>query len=400
MTVFPEPPTLQDARSRWWRSGFFAYLGYGLFALLLAVAMLEIGAHIGLSALHHWHKPTVVDITPSNPAYKPFSWAAECMKEQSARLGRRNAYFPFRLWGLTEAHGECINQDPSPLGVVRRTSNPANPACRNQPEIKIWVLGGSTVYGTLIPDWATLPSYLSQTLNSASRCVEVTNLGVESYASNQELLLLMEELKLGHVPNVVLMYDGFNDADVGTSVSGPATHLGYASFKERVEGAPEAYLEPLRRTAMWRFALKVADFFTRRGPARVSGAESRERAVSTLNNYEQNLRMARALGAAFGFKVCAFWQPALIYGHKPLVPYEKELLQLASGTAYPFQALAPVYAEAERRARADGQFMFLGGIFDGETQPLYLDWVHLNPSGNALAAQALAQRMEGCFLSQ
>jgi hypothetical protein len=102
------------------------------------------------------------------------------------------------------------------------------------------------------------------------------------------------------------------------------------------------------------------------------------------------------LGETYGFKVCAFWQPAIIYGSKPLVPYEREFLDLSFQPAFRFQPLAPVYQEAERRSQG-GQFHFLGHLLDTETQPLYLDWVHLNPAGNEIVAKTVASLLAGCL---
>src|SRR5262249_24957697 len=135
----------------------------------------------------------------------------------------------------------------------------------------------------------------------------------------------------------------------------------------------------------------------RKGVPRVPDALLPERARQTLDNYLQNLKVFLTLGEVYGFKICAFWQPSLIYGRKRPVPYEHQFLELSTTEAYPFAALAPVYREAALRAQQGQQFAFLGDIFDGNTQPIYLDWVHLNPEGNRIVAQALARQLESCL---
>jgi hypothetical protein len=376
--------------------GAFTYVGYVVVSLLVSTLALELGSRVVLRVYRHFHRVTVADIAPDNPAYSGYSWARECMDEQKVRLKTRQAYFPFRIWGVTEFHGECTNNDVAALGAVRRTINPSSSACANQPKTSVWMLGGSTVYGTLIPDWGTLPSYLSRELNTASNCVEVTNLGVEAYATNQELMLLIEALKSGHIPDLVIFYDGFNDADVGTSLPGPNSHMGYQTIKGRIEGSAAAGLEFLRRSGTWQLAFEMSKPLGRKGPMRVAAKDVRVRAAATLDNYEENLAIARMLGKAYGFKICAFWQPTIIYGHKLLVTHEQQLLDLSFSANYPFQSLSPVYEEAKRRAREHGSFIFLGGIFDGTQEPLYLDWVHLNPRGNELAAREVARHIREC----
>jgi len=370
---------------------FFTSLGYLVFSLILAAILLEIASRLILSAYQHFHRSTVAEFAADNPAFSSFSWARECLEEQSVTSKQRHTYFPFRIWGVTEFHGSCINNDMTDMGAVRRTVNPPNPTCSTNAATNVWVLGGSTVYGTGIPDWATLPSYLAREVNTTARCIHVINLGVEGYASNQELLFLLEQLKAGKRPDVVVFYDGFNDADFGTMLSGnPTPHMGFAGIKGRLEGKVASRFDFLKGLGMWRLAEQATKSWGRSGTPRAPASELRARAEKALSNYEENLKIAKQLGKAYGFRVDAFWQPAIIYGHKPLVNYEQQLLQLSLSAAYPFHSLLPVYEEAQRRASGDGTFIFLGDIFDSTQEPLYLDWVHLNPRGNEIAARALA----------
>ena len=376
---------------------FFTYCGFAVCSLIAVVSLLEIASHAVLSLQHRSSWQIGSDIAAHDPSFSAFPWARECVDEQQRRLKTRNLYFPFRIWGNSQWHDSCVNNDVTALGTVRRTINPGNSACNGKLPANIWMLGGSTVYGTRIPDWATLPSYLSKQLNAGSNCVEVTNLGVEGYVTNQEVLLLIEKLKTGKVPDLVVFYDGFNDADVGTAPQGPGTHLGYLTTKAHLEGSLAGRMDFLKRTALWQLALEISEPLGRKGPPRVAVDRLHSSAVETLNNYEANLRTARALGREFGFRVCAFWQPAVIYGEKPQAPYEQLLLKLSSGQRYPFLALAPVYKEAEKRATGKSTFVFLADVFDAVGEPVYLDWVHLNPAGNEIVARAMAPYVEACL---
>jgi lysophospholipase L1-like esterase len=372
-----------------------SFLARSFVVLLISLVLLEIAGRVGLALWPLIHRAAVTDMVSGNPAYVSLPWAADCMKEQ--KLRERDTYFPFRLWGVTESHGNCINNDATDLGIVRRTINPPNPACTSNPRLRVWVFGGSAAYGTLIPDWATLPSQLSRILNTSSRCVEISNLGVEGYVTNQELLLLIEQLKAGRRPDVVILYDGFNDADAGTSLPGPVAHLRYTTMRHRMEGGLSTKVDILPHLAIWRFAQALSGPRGRKGLPRVPDTQLPDRGNQTLNNYLQNLKIIRMLGETYRFKVCAFWQPSLIYGHKPLVPYERQFLELSTTEAFPFAALAPVYREAAQRSQHEGQFVFLGDIFDDSSQPLYLDWVHLNPEGNQLVAQVMARQLDSCL---
>src|ERR1700685_615056 len=148
---------------------FFTYVGLAVCCLVAIASLLEIGSRAVLALYHHSHWKIGAD--PDDPAFSAFPWARECVEEQPLRLKARGTYFPFRIWGNSEWHGACINNDVTELGAVRRTINPVNPAGGGRRKTNIWVLGGSTVYGTRVPDWGTLPSYLSKQLNTGSNCV-------------------------------------------------------------------------------------------------------------------------------------------------------------------------------------------------------------------------------------
>jgi lysophospholipase L1-like esterase len=138
-------------------------------------------------------------------------------------------------------------------GVWRRTINSTGPGCE---KLELWMFGGSTLYGTGVPDWATLPSFLSRDLNSAQLgCVVVTNFGVEGYVTNQEVMLLMEQLKIGRHPNIVIFYDGVNDSYAGAVEPGiPRAHVSLSIIKALVEGTLAGRLDFLRNS----YALQLA----------------------------------------------------------------------------------------------------------------------------------------------
>jgi hypothetical protein len=120
--------------------------------------------------------------------------------------------------------------------------------------------------------------------------------------------------------------------------------------------------------------------------------ELHRKEVAALDNYEANLSFVKALSKAYGFKLYCFWQPSLYYGHKPLVPFEREKVNASNPqTDYWSPAIIAGYPEAETRSAATGDFVFLGGMFDSVRDPLYLDMVHLDPLGNELVANNIAE---------
>jgi lysophospholipase L1-like esterase len=291
-------------------------------------------------------------------------------------------------------HGKYFNNDEHPNGVWRRTVDPSSVRCE-QNRISVWIFGGSTVYGTGVPDDATLPSYLSRRLNRDGRaCVVVTNLGSESFVTTQELILLVQLLKRGGRPNIVIFYDGFNDAHLGMQTADPSeTHYGIVQIKARAEGSVAGRFDFIHKL----YAVRVIDAARQlfRHPAPLSNEATRSRATSVLDNYQANHEIAFALGQAYHFQFYGFWQPMLFYGNKPLDAFERRITQLDTGRSARFDArpVLAAYQEAARRA-PQPEFVFLANLFDSASAPLYIDEAHLGPRGNELAADAIAKYIE------
>jgi lysophospholipase L1-like esterase len=383
-----------ESRSR----RIFAFIGSALIALILVMLLLELGAHVALAA-YYWVWPDTQDnFADSSPAYSAYPWSAEFWKEEKLRWKKQHGtYEPFRVWGVAPWHSEYVNTDESVNGTWRRTINADGTACQKQKRIEVWMFGGSTLYGTGVPDFATLPSYLSRDLNVAGvTCAIVSNFGAEGYVTNQEVLLLMEQLKAGRRPDLVIFYDGVNDSYAGAVSPGvPDAHISLGSIKARVEGSLAGRLDFLRDSSALQLARLALNSVRRVNAAEAKNEQVESKAVATLDNYEANLRMAQTLAQAYGFRVLSFWQPAFVYGHKPLAPFE---MRVAGNEAWAnsYRILNTVYTEAERRAEIHGDFVFLGRIFDSTNEPFYIDkWMHLDPQGNELVAGAIAKYAQG-----
>jgi lysophospholipase L1-like esterase len=369
-----------------------SFLGYSVVLAVLAVALLELASWTILR-IHPIGEQAGIESQQRSPVYAGVEWAGEFWQEETSRQRKHTVYVPFRLWSVTNWHGKYINNDPGMRGVWRRTMNPAN--CGPPYTVTVWTFGGSTMYGTAVPDWATIPSYLSRDLNARSRdCVVVSNFGVEGYVTDQELILLGEQLKAGGHPNIVIFYDGINDAALAYAPSSPPdAHFYFHMIKTRIEGSLSGRLDFLHRSDAVRLAEEVLAGLRPAKSFASLYADSQPNVVIALDNYEANMRLVRVLGEAYKFKLYCFWQPILIYDHKPLVPFEQQMVardtSVDSAFAW-FRTIADVYRQAELRAAKNGNFVFLGNVFDSTREPIYVDEAHLGPRGNELVAQAIA----------
>ncbi len=124
----------------------------------------------------------------------------------------QNGHWQIHPWtGLVsrEFNGAYLNIDDD---GVRQTSLP-NPDYDEQPPLKIWLFGGSTMFGWGLGDEWTIASslqvYLQERISDYQ--IQVTNFGAPIYTSSQELALFIANLRLQEAPHAIVFMDGLND---------------------------------------------------------------------------------------------------------------------------------------------------------------------------------------------
>lgn len=318
------------------------------------------------------------------PVYDGAPWARTLLHEEAAMRAQGVLYVPYVLWRRPEFHGTYLNIDEHGL---RRTVWPADLAATPK---RVFVFGGSTLWGVGVPDGSTIPSLLNAALG---RDYQVFNFGEHGHVSGQELNRLLGELVRGNVPDVVIFYDGINDAYVGMyAPAEPGAHVDLERAAPVVVADTNDLLAELvrRYSTTYRALRWLSDRVTSRRAERAREAKaSRDiepRAKDTIGIWLERGSVVRALGARYGFRSLFFWQPTLLWGKKPLQPYEGVLAGGVGPVAT--RAIRAAYDEAEKRLAAaeDTGAHFIARIFDDETRPVYIDWAHVGPQGNRTIA--------------
>jgi lysophospholipase L1-like esterase len=298
-------------------------------------------------------------------------------------------------WRLRPYHGQYINIDEQ---GIRRTWNASSAPAPNQ--VRIFMFGGSTLWGYGARDEFTIPSLVARKLSGDPRPPWVVNFGEAGYVSTQELITLMLELRKGNVPDVAVFYDGVNDA--------------WAAFQANAPGLPQNEINRVaefntRERLNWRrgFVEKLGLYRFARGltVALASGGQdtpARGRfmdpalAAAVVETYLGNVRLVNALAREYGFKTVFFWQPT-IYSKQVLSP-EEERWRL-TGTRRPGRG-APAFAEEYRafneafrhrmKTSAIEGLVDLSGVFERERGTIFIDRFHISEVGNERVADAMA----------
>jgi lysophospholipase L1-like esterase len=267
--------------------------------------------------------------------------------------------------------------------------------------VRIVVLGGSAAFGSgASSDAATFPARLEAALRARSqRDVEVVNAGAPAYVSGQELARLTFEV-LDLEPNVVIVYNGFNDLNSPLLFDSRPGYPSNFSWLERT-----AQFNSFRRLLAYRIQLGVHEsglgFWARRVAGVRDGVLLTAPAADAdiLETYRRNLERMVVLLQARGVRVVCVFQPTLLAKRRRTAAEEEVVAYMERrhpGYARRFVALLPGAVEAMRRVTsARGvAFVDLSSVFDDAAETIFFDTAHVTDRGNALIAERLAPETE------
>lgn len=318
----------------------------------------------------------------------------------------RIVYEPYTIWDRRFYRGELINID---IQGFRATANNSD-----APDaLSVWVFGGSTVWGEAAPDHETIPSFLSQYLNDWGVDSTVENLGERGFVSTQEVVFLYRELQAGGRPDIVLFYDGINDAAAASNWPEiPGSHLSLHRIRDRFEFGEipsERRRDLIRSLGIYQAARIVLDRLEARNRAaperrpqgdvqlqpRFLDANFDYLANQALDVWMSNRETVAALADEFRFVPIFVLQPSLWTEGKPLHVSEIGILSehLESRAMTHIMAVRAEMSSVLQSRRSAGTLPpnvhDFSGIFAAIDAPLYIDYVHTAGPGNRIAARAL-----------
>lgn len=311
-------------------------------------------------------------------------------------------YHPFIMWRSAPVNLPLMNVNQN---GIRRTS------CIPQIEgTRIFALGGSAMWGWMVPDSSTIPSCLQKEFNSIPGFeASVTNLAQNAWVSSQEVMELMLRLRAGDVPDLLIFYNGVNDIFASFENGRAGTIIGNWSIDKRLSepehqpaGSWDAIIHLLRNTntfVLMDYLIGVEPDVTAPAVRFVAAAScfddprydmahlARETAAVYLANY----RIVEALSREYGFQFYFFLQPLLYYetddshaGTSGLTATEDERLLEFIGMTY-----SMILDQQDDCPR----LIPIQGIFDGEDTEVFIDLCHLNVLGNEKVAAWIAEYM-------
>ena len=384
--------------------GFAATLAH-----LVAVIWIQIGLTLVLFGIVSMAAGAVVkrmrhaqDQVPDPiEAYQGKPWAAEYFK---SLYQVRMRWYPYVYWKGTPMTSRYLNIDPNGNRV---TWNPPHQAGDGRPPLRIFMMGGSTTWGTGVRDDHTLPSLLAHRFaHDPGYDLEISNLGQIGYVTTQELLQLYQLLRQGQRPDLVIFYDGINDCFTAyqngiagltqseffraeefsilgsswgrkklyrTAAHAALMSTGMADLVKMLEGKDNPNLAPHQIKPIIPYMAAPQDF---------EGPDAVERGVVDI--YLFNVQFVRMLAQRYKFRCLFYWQPT-VFSKNSLVPFERRLL---IGDPMRQEFFTGAYKLMAAAAGANG-IIDISEILNGRRQLDFIDPYHVNESANEIVADRM-----------
>ncbi|HET8646835.1 MAG TPA: hypothetical protein VFO85_15175, partial [Vicinamibacteria bacterium] len=259
-------------------------------------------------------------------------------------------------------------------------------------DARIFVMGGSTVWGYGAPDWETVPSHLAARLAAAGRPACVFNYGEDSWRTTQGVVELLLELRRGRRPDLVISVNGCNDVFTPFFLTGQAdVEWDYARSKPWLEELARpgrgsfAFLEA---SNTWALLRRLRDRWS--GPPSYPPPDDPEGlAEAVAQAYLRDLDAVDALGRSYGFRSLFVLQPLAVTGGKRLTAEEEAGVRRQLGASYELGRDAVQRTYTRLRASGRASLRDASGVFDAEAASVYIDACHFLPRGNRLLAERL-----------
>ncbi|MBI2884827.1 MAG: hypothetical protein HYY15_01480 [Candidatus Omnitrophica bacterium] len=353
-----------------------ATMYYGVLSLGAGVILVGVGECAARIALRLSGRISrSVEAAPSQ--YQGKAWVSALQREEAAV--NRYDYHPYVIWRRAPYAGEAITIEP---GGLRRTT-PVNCDDRSS---RIYMFGGSALWGTGSPDWGTIPSHVARALHDAGRPACVRNYGESAWVSRQEILQLMRLLAEGDVPDLAIFYDGWNEISARYQNGLPDAHANLYDVKQKFERSPARLL--WQATGVAKLYDRVATQLRLRKPYlerhRLREEPSAEVPASIRQRYLANVEIVDALSTHYGFKYAFFWQPMILAEEKVLTEEERRIVEVSSVHPDLTQLARETYRLMKDTRHP--HFAYFGDVFEQVPRTVYLDWVHVDPDANRLVA--------------
>jgi len=265
------------------------------------------------------------------------------------------------------------------------------------PQKKIYVFGGSTVWGTGSSDQFTIPSILQKKINSknSEKFYNVYNYGFSTLVSHQQFKLL-KQIKINK-GDIIIFYDGNNDiwqANINKNPYG--TIIGYNSenkviiFKNKIKFFlnNNSYFLQLIQKSRGKEKLECSNFNV-----------NKDQIKKNFKIYIEAIEKAKEYTMNKGGVFYHFFQPTL-FTRASKTEFEEYMISTMPSPIMPcnskngvFEAATNYYFNNYETFATKLNGYNLGSIFDKYDEDFFIDLTHVNSLGNKIIANKIFEKL-------
>jgi hypothetical protein len=310
---------------------------------------------------------------PDGQPLKPFDgaeWYPEWVRDMAWIENVNTAWQPLQPHRIGDVKTPLINVKDG----VRRSWHP--PACDCK-RLKVWMYGGSTMFGLGQRDAHTIASELARAAWRDGVALDIDNRGVVGDVHWQEANRYSWDLATYGPPDLVIFYDGINDTSATQTLVNRQEGDRYAQvdfqnddqWAHIIEANPQEQPDDLPGAEVLH-------------PKRVRIDDLGDYARLLWVRYERARKMSRNLSTDDHVPTYYMWQPNRL--SRPQVPGEPED---SEGSANGRQR------EVEITARIPDDVIDLTAVFDRSRRALFYDDQHHNEIGARIMGEAMYARL-------
>jgi hypothetical protein len=309
------------------------------------------------------------------PNYKDNKAYAEEIFKDYGRV--KHQYEPFTGWKCLPYEGKTL--------TISNDGERVNKTGLCQANAKsIHFFGGSTMWGEGSDDAHTIPAIF----NSINGNYEAFNHGQLAYNSRQELDALISLYARNVKPEVVVFYDGVNDAAFlcPKEITQLPAHRLVPMYREKIYAGNGKLLKQFAGKIFIQNIMKVVNKFSRTASSDSSPYDcvaNPAKAEAIAEMMMKNWEMAHEIVNSRGGKFIAILQPAAFI-NKPRTDH----LKLDSDLGENFKAIYK-NLQAKIAERKHPWIYDLTNRFDGN-EYIYIDFCHVSSNGNEIIAKEIS----------
>jgi len=330
------------------------------------------------------------------PYYRDKEWSNEFWNEYYSTYedGRTVEYKPYIGWNRKEFNGQYVNINTDGM---RDTWHPKKNEKEDLP--KIFVFGGSTVWGTGVDDNRTIPSELSKIFIENNDPHIVYNFGESGYSITNNIMELIVNLKNGNIPDKAIFYNGSNlvhqtynegDPKINPFMKTFAARMNYGNYhKSSLDHFRLAIHKIIFNHSK---IVKILDNFLKNeksesyDPSPIPN-ESFTKITSNriIDYYTDCLVLLDNIAKGYGFEIIFIWQPT-IFTESLVFDIEKSFDQLSHN-----EQLSDIFILCNQKLSSLKlkNFYNMTNVFYNKTEPIFIDFTHITGDGNRIIAEKI-----------